>query len=211
MFGKMLKLKNMISFLSGKIKNINEKSLTILTSGGVGYKVFTPLNTLLSVQENQEIEMLIHTNVKDDAIDLFGFVNKDELSMFEKLITVSGVGPRSALTMLSVSSIQNIATAVENGDAGLLSGIPGVGRKSCEKIIIELKGKLSPFIKLQKDTQGKDRNHVEESDARLALESLGYNEKDINQAMNEIKNKFEDKFTKMKAGEIVKETLKYLR
>ena len=127
----------MISLLSGTVKNISEKSLTIMTSGGVGYKVFTPLNTLLSLEENQEVEMLIYTSIKEDAMDLFGFVNKNELSLFEKLITVSGIGPKSALTMLSVSSVEHIAIAVENGDASLLSGIPGVGRKSCEKIIIQ--------------------------------------------------------------------------
>lgn len=200
----------MISLLSGEVKNINEKSLTIMTSGGVGYKVFTPLNTLLSLEENQEVEMLIYTSIKEDAMDLFGFVNKNELSLFEKLITVSGIGPKSALTMLSVSSVEHIAIAVENGDASLLSGIPGVGRKSCEKIIIELKGKLSQFTKTNKE--GKvDQYMQEENDARLALISLGYNEKDINLSIKELKEKIEDKFKNMRANEIIKEALKNLR
>ena len=201
----------MISLLSGLVKNINEKSLTIMTSGGVGYKVFTPLNTLLSLEEDQSIEMLIYSSIKEDAIDLFGFVNKSELSLFEKLITVSGIGPKSALTMLSVSSVEHIAIAVENGDASLLSGIPGVGRKSCEKIIIELKGKLSHFIKNSKEGKGIDQNIQEENDARLALISLGYNEKDINLSIKDLKDKLEDKFKNMRANEIIKEALKYLR
>lgn len=200
----------MISLLFGSVKNINEKSLTIMTSGGVGYKVFTPLNTLLSLEENQEVEMLIYTSIKEDAMDLFGFVNKNELSLFEKLITVSGIGPKSALTMLSVSSVEHIAIAVENGDASLLSGIPGVGRKSCEKIIIELKCKLSQFTKTNKE--GKvDQYMQEENDARLALISLGYNEKDINLSIKELKEKIEDKFKNMRANEIIKEALKNLR
>lgn len=198
----------MISYLSGKVKNINEKTLTILTSVGVGYSVFSPINTLFSFKIDEEIEMLIHTVVKDDAIDLYGFTNEEELQMFEKLITVSGVGPRSALNILSVSSTQNIAIAVENGDANLLSGIPGVGKKSCEKIVIELKGKLAKFIKENKDQNGKD-NLLEENDARLALVSLGYNEKDINNAVKEAKENKD--FVKMKANEIIKEVLKYLR
>ena len=198
----------MISYLSGKIKNVNEKTLTILTLSGVGYSVYSPLNTLFSFQEGDEAEMLIHTVVKDDAIDLYGFTNQEELLMFEKLITVSGVGPRSALNILSVSSTQNIAIAVENGDANLLSGIPGVGKKSCEKIVIELKGKLSKFIKANKDSNGND-NLLEENDARLALVSLGYNEKDINNAVKEAKENKD--FAKMKANEIIKEVLKYLR
>jgi Holliday junction DNA helicase RuvA len=202
----------MISYLTGTIKNINERSLTLLTSGGVGYKIYAPLNTLLSQDINDSIELLTHTVVKDDAIDLYGFTEKDELSMFEKLITVSGVGPRSALTILSVSSIQNIAIAVENGDANLLAGIPGVGKKSCEKIVIELKGKLSGFIK-NKNINNKDieNNLLEENDARLALSSLGYNEKDINNAISEVKKIIGEKYENMKAGEIIRETLKNLR
>ena len=198
----------MISYLSGKVKNINEKTLTILTVSGVGYSVFSPVNTLFSFKEGDEAEMLIHTVVKDDAIDLYGFTNEEELQMFEKLITVSGVGPRSALNILSVSSTQNIAIAVENGDANLLSGIPGVGKKSCEKIVIELKGKLVKFIKANKDPNNKN-NLLEENDARLALASLGYTEKDINSAIKDAKENTD--FEKMKANEIIKEVLKYLR
>lgn len=198
----------MISYLSGQVKNISEKTLTILTVSGVGYSVFSPINTLFSFKIDDEIEMLIHTVVKDDAIDLYGFTNEEELQMFEKLITVSGVGPRSALNILSVSSTQNIAIAVENGDANLLSGIPGVGKKSCEKIVIELKGKLSKFIVENRDANNKN-NLLEENDARLALVSLGYSEKDINSAVKEAKENVE--FEKMKANEIIKEVLKYLR
>lgn len=198
----------MISYLEGIVKNINEKKITILTSGGVGYSVYSPVNTLFSFSEDDTIEMLIHTVVKDDAIDLYGFTNKEEILMFEKLITVSGVGPRSALNILSVNTTQNIAIAVENGDANLLSGIPGVGKKSCEKIVIELKGKLSGFIKENKDSINKN-TLLEENDARLALASLGYNEKDINNAIKEAKANID--FEKMKANEIIKEVLKYLR
>lgn len=198
----------MIGYLIGNIKNINEKYFIILTNSGVGYKVYSTLNTLLSKSENENIELLIHTIVKDDAIDLYGFENKNELNVFEKLITVSGVGPRSALTMLSVSSVQNIAFAIENGDASQLSGIPGIGKKTCEKIIIELKGKLAEFVK---DSPRFNNKYIEESDARLALSSLGYNEKDINNAINNLKNEFGEEFLKLNTSEIIKNTLKSLR
>ncbi|MBP9765666.1 MAG: Holliday junction branch migration protein RuvA [Candidatus Pacebacteria bacterium] len=198
----------MISYLSGKIKNINEKSLTLLTQSGVGYSVFLTINTLFSLKEGEELDILIHTVVKDDAINLYGFTKEEELFMFEKLITVSGVGPRSALNILSVSSIQNIAIAVENGDANLLNGVPGVGKKSCEKIVIELKGKLSKFIK--ENINSTDHLHIgEESDARLALISLGYSEKEVNNAIKETKENKD--LSKKKANEIIKDVLKYLR
>ena len=180
----------MISYLSGKVKNISEKTLTILTVSGVGYSVFSPINTLFSFKIDDEIEMLIHTVVKDDAIDLYGFTNEGELQMFEKLITVSGVGPRSALNILSVSSTQNIAIAVENGDANLLSGIPGVGKKSCEKIVIELKGKLSKFIVENRDVNNKN-NLLEEYSVKLVTRLIRNAKMIITQPKrNCIRNKF---------------------
>ncbi len=197
----------MIGYLIGTIKEINEKSLTLLTSSGVGYKIFSTVNILLSKNEGEELEFFIYTVVKDDAIDLYGFVEKEELQMFEKLITVSGIGPRSALNILSVSNVNNIALAVENGDASLLSGIPGLGKRSCEKIIIELKGKLSHFVKMEKV----DKDMSEENDAKLALISLGYNEKDVNNILKEIKQNNPHAFNNLEASEIIKEILKDLR
>lgn len=199
----------MISYLSGKIIDIDDRSFTVLTFSGVGYKVYVPINTLLSKNIEDTVEVQVHTVVKDDAIDLYGFTSKEELEMFEKLITVSGVGPRSAITALSVSSVTNIAIAVENGDASILSHIPGLGKKTCEKIIIELKGKLGKFIKNSDSVS--TNTMLEENDARLALTSLGYNEKDINLAINKIKENKSHDFVEFKAGEIIKETLKYLR
>lgn len=201
----------MISFLVGKVKNLSEKSVTILTSSGVGYLIYSPINTLLSLEKDQNLELFVHTVVKDDAIDLYGFLSENELFIFEKLITVSGVGPRSALNILSVTSTQNIALAVENGDIKLLSNIPGVGKKSCEKIIIELKGKLSNFLKLTPDfkTDKDTADALEELDAKSALEALGYSEKDISLAMQSAKQK--ENFKDKKAGELIKVLLKYLR
>ncbi|HPX52360.1 MAG TPA: Holliday junction branch migration protein RuvA [Candidatus Paceibacterota bacterium] len=197
----------MISYLIGTIQEINEKSLTLLTGSGVGYKIFSTVNILLSKNEGENMEFFIYTVVKDDAIDLYGFAEKEELQMFERLITVSGIGPRSALNILSVSNVNNVALAVENDDVSLLSGIPGLGKRSCEKIIIELKGKLSHFIKVEKV----DRNLSEEKDAHLALISLGYSEKDVNNIINKIKQDNPQAFNNMQASEIIKEILKDLR
>ena len=83
--------------------------------------------------QEEEIELFIYTSVKEDAIDLYGFEKKEELSIFEKLITVSGVGPRSALTMISLSSVESIAFAIENGEEAALSHIPGIGKRLVRK------------------------------------------------------------------------------
>lgn len=197
----------MISYLIGKIQNSNEKYLTLLTNTGVGYKVHTPINTLLSKSVGTELELLISTIVKDDSIDLYGFEAEPELLIFEKLITVSGVGPRSALTMLSTSTYTDIALAIENNDVAFLSKTPGIGKKTCEKIIIELKGKLSKFI----NENGKENNFESESDARLALNSLGYNDKDIQLSIQDLKTRIKDDFYNLSTGEIIKEVLKGLK
>jgi Holliday junction DNA helicase RuvA len=205
----------MISYLAGTIKSPNEKYFTILTNGGVGYKIFSTIKTLLSITENENIEMKIHTVVKDDAIDLYGFRHDNEMEMFEKLITVNGVGPKGALNILSMIDIETLANNIENGDIESIK-ISGIGKKTLEKIRVELKGKLSHLIK---NNTGKDNS--DEADARLALSSLGYNDKDISNAINEIKNKYkkentenqnsEEKFSKLKVNQIIKEALKELR
>jgi len=196
----------MISYLIGTIKNPNEKYFTLLTEGGVGYKVFSNSQSLLSVNKNQKVEIIIHTVIKDDAIDLYGFGHENELYLFEKLISVSGVGPKSALNMLSVLSVTSLANAIENNDLASLPTISGIGKKSLEKIMIELKGKLSHLT----DKNIKNKN-IEEVDARLALSSLGYNDKDISQALTQAKQDKDISFESLKVNGIIKETLKYLR
>ena len=165
----------MIGFLSGTVLQTKENTL-ILNVSGVGYKVLCPLPLILSLSKDDSLSLYIHTHVREDQITLFGFRDENDLFLFEKLTSVSGIGPKSALSMLSVHSI---ASAVENGDAGSLSSTPGIGKKTAEKIIIELKGKLSHLV------------GASESDAlfevRLALEALGYSAKEIREAVKDIK------------------------
>lgn len=194
----------MISYLTGTIKNLNEKSLTILTASGVGYKVWTPIRTLLSLTENANLEMKIHTVVKDDAIDLYGFVHDEEIEMFEKLITVNGIGPKGALNILSLTSVDTLASVIENGETNNLK-IAGLGKKSMEKMVIELKGKLSHLTKNKSGNK-----NSEEQDARLALSSLGYADKDITNALNTVKEN-KNGFDLLQVNEIIKQALKELR
>ncbi len=168
----------MIGFLSGTVLQTKENTL-ILNVSGVGYKVLCPLPLILSLSKDDSLSLYIHTHVREDQITLFGFRDENDLFLFEKLTSVSGIGPKSALSMLSVHSPSSIASAVENGDAGSLSSTPGIGKKTAEKIIIELKGKLSHLV------------GASESDAlfevRLALEALGYSAKEIREAVKDIK------------------------
>lgn len=167
----------MIGYLSGTVHSVTEKDMIILVNG-VGYKVLAPLPTLLSNVVNDSVSLFIHTHVREDALTLFGFEKEIDLELFTRLLSVSGIGPKSALAMLSVHSPASVADAVERGDASILAHTPGIGKKTAEKIIIELKGKL---VHMQ--------NAVHSDalfDVRLALEALGYSSKEIHDAISEL-------------------------
>lgn len=155
----------------------NNTSL-ILGVSGVGYRVLCPLPVLVSVQPGAMLSLFIHTHVREDHITLYGFTTETELFLFEKLTSVSGIGPKSALAMLSVHSPSSLSDAVERGDGEALSHTPGVGKKTAEKIILELKGKLSHLV-------GKEMNDTT-LEVRMALEALGYSSKEIHQALQGI-------------------------
>lgn len=167
----------MIGFLKGIVLTTNNTSL-ILDVNGVGYKILAPLPVLVSVVSGDTLSLFIHTHVREDQISLFGFKDEIDLFLFEKLTSVSGIGPKSALGMLSVHSPSSLADAVERGDADTLSHTPGVGKKTAEKIILELKGKLGHLV-------GKEVSDTT-LEARLALEALGYSLKEIHEALKEL-------------------------
>lgn len=185
----------MIGFLTGKIHSTNERSCILLVNG-VGYLVLSPLSTLMQLNTGDESSFFIHTHVREDQLSLYGFTTTDELSLFEKLISISGIGPRGALAMLSSHSPKSLASAIENSDAQALSHTPGIGKRTAEKIIIELKGKLTHLI-----SGNKEDNTFE---VRLALEALGYNPKEIHNALSQLNTK--DKNT----NQLIKEALNQL-
>ena len=186
----------MIGFLKGNIIFSNNTSL-ILDVNGVGYRILAPLPVLVSTVLNEEISLFIHTHVREDQITLYGFKDESDLFLFEKLTSVSGIGPKSGLAMLSVHSPSSLASAIERGDVDALSHTPGIGKRTAEKIIIELKGKLSHLI-------GKELDN-ETVEARLALESLGYSSKEIHTALQNIDT------TKKSTSTIIKEALQQLQ
>ncbi len=186
----------MIGFLQGKVITKNEQSL-LLNVSGVGYKVSAPLPLLISLLDGQDLTLHIHTHVREDALTLFGFKDELDLFLFEKLIAVSGIGPKSALAMLSVHSPASIADAVEREDVQALSHTPGVGKKTAEKIILELRGKLSHLVG-SKET---DTTY----EVRLALETLGYSPKEIHDTLQKLHT--ENKST----SALIKEALSQLQ
>ncbi len=167
----------MIGYLSGTARAVTEKDMIILV-GGVGYRVLAPLPVLLAHTEGVSVSLYIHTHVREDQLTLYGFEKETELELFVRLINVSGIGPKSALAMLSVHSPASIAEAVEHGDAAVLSHTPGIGKKTAEKIIIELKGKLGHLL-----GSGRTDSFFE---VRLALEALGYSPKEVHDVLQKL-------------------------
>jgi Holliday junction DNA helicase RuvA len=132
----------MIYSLKGTVLG-SGSNFAIIGVGGVGLKVFMAASLLSRLPKGQETLLFSHLHVREDALDLFGFASTEELEFFELLIGVSGVGPRSALAILDVAELKELCAAIESSRPDLLTRASGVGRKTAERIIIELKGKVS--------------------------------------------------------------------
>lgn len=158
-------------------------SVLVLDIGGVGFKVLTSMSTLSNVRLNKEATVYTYTHVREDALDIFGFLTEDELSFFMKLISISGVGPRLALAILSTHSPQDIVLAVMSGDAKKLSRAPGVGTKLAQRIILELKDKMKDE-EVQEAVMGQAAAPIHMNEAVSALVALGYGDSEAQKAVS---------------------------
>jgi Holliday junction DNA helicase RuvA len=157
-----------IAHLRGKLAQKDPARL-VVDVNGVGYEIFIPLTTYTALPEaGSEVAIDIHTHVREDMIALYGFSTRRERAIFEKLMTISGIGPKLAVTILSGGSVEDLVAAIKRGDLARLTAIPGVGRKTGERIILELKDKLQDFAEAQPKS-------TVETDVLSALENLGYN------------------------------------
>ena len=129
----------MIGFLEGKVK-YSEPGKIILYTNGIGFNIFTP--TSVSSIPGGSTALYIHTHLREDNLSLYGFTSPEDLSLFEKLISVSGVGPRSALAIFSASSAENITNAITQSNLAFFTSVSGIGKKSAQKIILDLKSKI---------------------------------------------------------------------
>jgi Holliday junction DNA helicase RuvA len=114
----------------------------IIDVGGIGYRVFIPLSTFYSLPEEGEIKIYTHTHVREDALSLYGFLTLEEKELFATLITISGVGPKLAVNILSHIPVNDLKRAIAGGDVARLSSLPGIGKKTAERLILELKDRL---------------------------------------------------------------------
>ena len=134
----------MIGHLRGTL--LSKKPYQILLDvNGVGYEVRVPYSTSQLPGQGKELSLVIHTHVREDALALYGFLRADEKRLFERLIAVSGIGPKLAITILSGMPTEQMVAAIRGNDAALLTRIPGIGRKTAERMVLELRDKLESF------------------------------------------------------------------
>ena len=179
----------MIALLSGRIAHKGISHIVVDTQG-VGYRVFIPVTTFYALpEEGQAVTLHIHTHVKQDAIHLFGFYTQEERDLFQMMISVSGIGPKIALSILSGIAVNDLLRAISGGDAAKLVCIPGVGRKMADRLILELREKvLKKMAQHQVSAVDPGRNLREMvlEDVLSALVNLGYKPNTARSAIDKV-------------------------
>jgi|YelNatPaOPRAMG01_1025707.scaffolds.fasta_scaffold15452_5 Holliday junction DNA helicase RuvA len=187
----------MIAKIKGKIVYLRDHYV-VVDVNGVGYKIFVTDFAMGKIAGKEEIELYTHTYVREDILSLYGFLTLEELEMFELLISISGIGPKAAIGILTIAEPKTIRAAVLSGDSSILTRVSGVGKKTAERVILELKNRIA---ELPGEDQGTARA---DSEAIEALVSLGYSATQAREALKSVPEKVKD------VSERVREALKFL-
>lgn len=185
----------MISLLRGPIIEIGNR-FCVIDLHGVGYKVYTTEDTLHTLKIGTEITLWTYLAVREDALDLYGFTSPKEKGFFELLISISGIGPKGALNILSLVSVDTLTSSIRSGSVAHLVKVSGIGRKTAEKIVLELKDKLGGIETTAEMSAGMSSD----MDAIEALRALGYDADEAREALKKIDPKIEDTGKKVKAA-----------
>jgi holliday junction DNA helicase RuvA len=180
----------MIGSLKGTVQ-FKSTNYIILECGGVGYKVFVTPVLMITLKLDQDLSLVILTYVREDQLTLYGFPTLPELEFFELLLTVSGVGPKSAIGIMSLASLDMIKSAIVSEDPSVFTKVSGIGRKTAERVIIELKDKLKNEVASAPVAR-------EHSDAMDALLALGYSQQEAREALKNIPSTVTDLQEKVK-------------
>ena len=200
----------MIASLSGTLSSKTPQD-AVISVQGVGYQVFIALSTYFTLPDiNSSVQVFVSTHVRNDTIQLFGFATLEEKQAFTLLTTISGVGPKLALSALSTLSVPDLCTAIESGDIEILGSIPGVGKKSASRIVLELKDKTHRIMIADSHKPSKSptepTNYLQE-EAASALINLGYRAPEVKKAMDLAKAKIGETY---KLEDLIRTTLKEL-
>ena len=174
----------MIGHLSGTVV-AQRLGYVIVSAGGVGYKVAATKDTLARLPAESSASLWTYLAVRENSLDLYGFRNEEELRFFELLLTVSGIGPKSALAILDIATVETLRAAIARGTASYLTNVSGIGRKTAEKIIVELKDKVGLGI------EGSEGALRGDEEALEAMRSLGYTPQEARDALRLVPNDIE--------------------
>jgi Holliday junction DNA helicase RuvA len=193
----------MYGYIKGYVKKIKENQL-IIENQGIGYLIHTSSNTLRDSVLNHEATVYTHLYVREDMIQLYGFISEEALVLFEQLIKISGVGPKAALAILSLSDVPQIKQAIAQGNHVFISKASGIGKKTSERIIIELKDKLKADVLDTDLPQSDSVTSVYYDNVLEALVSLGFNPSEVQSILKRIDQ------TNLTEDEVIKLALKKL-
>jgi Holliday junction DNA helicase RuvA len=194
-----------IAHLSGTLRDKQLQRL-IIDVGGVGYDVVVPLSTMYAIGETgSTVNLRIHTHVREDALQLFGFATALEQALFERLISVSGIGPKVALSILSGIEPAELTRAIRTSDVARLTRIPGVGKKTAERVVLELKDRL-PQTAASEPAAAPSADDDARADLLSALVNLGYNRANVEKTVDKVLNAAENRSFES----LLRETLKLL-
>ncbi len=172
----------MIASLRGKLESIGG-DWAVIDVGGVGYQVYLPTSTLSTLgSAGEEVFLLTHLVMREDSLTLYGFATEGELELFQILISVSGLGPRLGLAVLSAMSVEQVATAIAGGNSDLLMAVSGIGKKMAQRLILELKDKLAAGLLISPTVQFSE----DYAEVVAALTSLGYTVAEASRAVTSL-------------------------
>lgn len=190
----------MISYLKGKIIN-KGKGFVVLMVNNIGYRVYVNLTMYSELNINNEAEVYTHHHIREDAEDLYGFKSMEEMEFFELLLSISGIGPKSALGVLAIASIDDIKESIASGDSALLTKVSGIGKKTAERVVLELREKIGGLEGVGKREPGQASASGDEIDALMAL---GYSMMEARDALRGVDADIKD------SGKRIKEALRRL-
>ena len=187
----------MIGHLAGTVSAVRP-GYAIISAGGVGYKVFATRELLLTLKQDAEASVWTHLAVRESILDLYGFSNEEELRLFELLLTVSGIGPKSALAILDIASVETLRSAISAGNASYLTKVSGIGKKTAEKTLLELRDKVGA-------SQGGSEASLRGDDEALeAMRALGDSQGEARDALRKVPQEIE------RSSERLREALRIL-
>lgn len=195
----------MFAYFKGNIEKKDDSKVVIDVSG-IGYEIYMPVGDIDRLKLGETVKINTFTDIKEGYIGIFGFLEEEALSVFEKLKKVSGIGSKTALGVLSHMSPSEVCLAIANEDASIISKVPGIGAKTAARIILELKDKIlkETDIKPAKIASKKETTNNVKNEAILALKVLGYTATQINEVLDEIDT------SNMKVEQVIKTALTYM-